>query len=213
MAPTGWPLYELRLRTPDLELRLPTEDELDELCRLARAGFHDPAEMPFLVPWTDRPSPQFEREFFKYHWGVRARWAPEHWELELAVFRDGEPIGFQSIFATDFPILREVKTGSWLGAAFQGRGYGKQMRTAVLQLAFEELGALAAESSAFTDNQASLAVSRALGYQPNGVDRAAPRGEPRELIRLRLTRERWQERRFCQVEISGIDACRDMFGV
>jgi RimJ/RimL family protein N-acetyltransferase len=208
-----WPLYDLRLRTPALELRLPTEDELVALCGVARAGIHDPAGMPFGVPWTDKPSPRFERDFLQFHWGVRARWSPASWTLTLAVFRDGEPMGLQDLGADNFAVLREVHTGSWLGRAFQGHGYGKQMRAAVLHLGFAELGAVAAASSAFVDNPASLAVSEALGYQPNGISRMAPRGEPRDHINLRLTRERWESRRFCEVEVTGLDACRDMFGV
>jgi RimJ/RimL family protein N-acetyltransferase len=206
-----WPPYDLRLRTPMLELRLPVEDELVELCRVARAGIHDPSVMPFEVAWTDRPSPQFERGFVQYHWGRRADWSPERWSLELAVFRDGEPIGVQGIGAETFSVLRAVHTGSWLGKAFQGHGYGKQMRAAVLELAFAGLGSRTAQSSAWVGNAASIAVSRALGYQDNGVSLAAPRGEPLEHRQLRLTREAWQANRYCEVEVVGLDACRDLF--
>lgn len=207
-----WPLYDLRLRTPALELRVPTEDELVALCRVARAGVHDPGEMPFSVPWTDKPSPQFEREFLQHHWGVRARWSPQQWTLGLAVFHDREPMGFQDLSAENFAVLREVRTGSWLGQVFQGRGYGKQMRAAVLHLAFAGLGAVAAGSSAMADNAASHAVSRALGYQDNGVGRQAPRGEPVDHRYFRLTRQRWEDHRYCEVEVDGLDSCRDMFG-
>jgi RimJ/RimL family protein N-acetyltransferase len=213
MGHPAWPLYDLRLRTPALELRLPTEDELVALCAVARAGVHDPAFMPFGIPWTDKPSPQFERDFLQYHWGVRAGWSTASWTLGLAVFHDGEPMGLQDVGAVNFAVLGEVHTGSWLGQAFQGKGYGKQMRAAVLHLAFAELGAVAATSSAFTDNAASQAVSRALGYQPNGVSRVAPRGEPRDHVAFRLTRDRWQAARYCEVEVAGLDSCRDMFGV
>jgi RimJ/RimL family protein N-acetyltransferase len=208
-----WPLYDLRLRTPALELRLPSEDELVALCGVARAGVHDPADMPFTVPWTDQPSPQFEREFLKFHWGVRSRWSPENWTLGLAVFHAGEPMGFQDLAAESFAVLRGVHTGSWLGKRFHGRGYGKQMRAAVLHLAFAELGAVAAHSGVFADNAASVGVSRALGYEPNGVGRKAPRGEPRDFLDLRLTRERWEARRHCEVEVAGLDTCREMFGI
>jgi hypothetical protein len=34
------PLWEIRLRTPRLELRLPTDDKLLELYRVAEAGIH-----------------------------------------------------------------------------------------------------------------------------------------------------------------------------
>jgi RimJ/RimL family protein N-acetyltransferase len=213
MAHPTWPLYDLRLRTSDLELRPPTEDELVALCSVAKAGIHDPTVMPFLVPWTDKPSPRFEREFMQHHWSVRAAWSPERWSLGLAAFHDGEPMGFQDLGAADFAVLREVVTGSWLGKAFQGRGFGKQMRAAVLHLAFAELGAVLARSSAFVDNPASMAVSRALGYQDNGVSRDVRRGEPAEHRQVMLTRDRWQAHRLCEVEVEGLDACRDMFGV
>ncbi|HYU50364.1 MAG TPA: hypothetical protein VEO91_10615 [Candidatus Limnocylindria bacterium] len=35
-----WPLFDLRLRTERLELRLPDDDELARLCAIARAGIH-----------------------------------------------------------------------------------------------------------------------------------------------------------------------------
>ena len=41
------PLHALRVRTPRLELRLPTEAELVELYEVAAAGIHPPEEMPF----------------------------------------------------------------------------------------------------------------------------------------------------------------------
>jgi RimJ/RimL family protein N-acetyltransferase len=208
-----WPLYDLRLRTPSLELRLPDEDELIALCRVAKAGVHDPDFMPFTVAWTDQPSPEFERGFIQFHWRTRAEWTPQKWRLELAVFHDGEPIGTQGIGADDFAVLREPGTGSWLGQRFQGRGFGKQMRAAVLQLAFAELGAVAARSGAYRDNAASLAVSRALGYEENGIARAIRRGQPADQILLRISRERWQAHRYCEVEVDGLDSCRDLFGV
>ncbi len=49
--PHPWPLFDLRLRTPHLELRLPTDDDLLDLMVLARHGIHDPGMTPFLFPW------------------------------------------------------------------------------------------------------------------------------------------------------------------
>jgi hypothetical protein len=50
-----WPLFDLRLRTPLLELRLPTDDDLLALLEVARAGIHDPTTTPFQVPWDELP--------------------------------------------------------------------------------------------------------------------------------------------------------------
>ena len=207
-----WPLFDLRLRTERLELRLPTEAEVVELLSVAKAGIHPPELMPFAVAWTDIPSPAFERQFMQYHWRTRATWSPEAWTLDLAVFLDGRPIGTQGLLATEFPVLRTVHTGSWLGLVHQGRGIGREMRQAVLALAFDHLGARYAESGAFTDNPASAAVSRAIGYEENGRSLKAPRGEARELVRYRLSAERWRARARPPVEVAGLEACRELFG-
>ena len=89
---------------------------------------------------------------------------------------------------------RTIDTGSWLGQAFQGRGYGKEMRSAVLSLAFDGLGAQIAETEAFLDNHASAGVSRALGYEENGLGSLAPEGVPRETQRFRMTVDDWRSR-------------------
>ena len=207
-----WPVFDLRISTGDVELRLPSDDEISALCELAREGVHDPATMPFLVPWTDKPSPRFERECVQYHWLQRATWTPERWSLDLACFVDGEIVGTQGLFANGFPVLRQVGTGSWVGRRFQGRGIGRHMRTAILHFAFDGLGAQAAHSGAIAGNTRSLGVSRALGYVENGTKVVAPRGEPTTEQLLVLTRERWACTPHAQVTITGLDACRDLFG-
>src|SRR6185436_7452016 len=66
-----WPLFDLRIRSEHLVLRLPTDDELVDLAELARSGIHGEDEMPFGVPWSTRPSPKFEIGFVQHHWGMR----------------------------------------------------------------------------------------------------------------------------------------------
>ncbi len=211
-----WPLYDLRVRTARLELHLPTEAELVKLATLARAGVHGDDEMPFAFPWSTIPSPGFEWGFARYHWRLRGSWEPEHWGLDLGVYVDGHPVGIQGLYAGDFARMHAVHSGSWLGRDHQGRGIGKEMRIAILALAFDGLGAEVAETEAFADNAASLGVSRATGYEENGVGRMAPHGEPRDTVRFRLTRERWlrvrAERRFPLVAIDDLAPCLPLFG-
>jgi RimJ/RimL family protein N-acetyltransferase len=120
-------------------------------------------------------------------------------------------VGVQSLSATDFAARREVKSGSWLGQAYQGRGVGKEMRTAILTLAFEGLGAEVAHSGGFADNETSLNVSRALGYHDNGRRTVERRGVAAELIELRLDRADWLGHAHLDVEIVGLGGCRDFF--
>jgi RimJ/RimL family protein N-acetyltransferase len=207
-----WPLFDLRLRTPRLELRSPTDEDVFGLLEVAQAGVHPANEMPFAVAWTDLASPAFERSFLQFLWGCRASWRPDAWHLPLAVVFEGRPIGIQELSATSFRILRTVDTGSWLGRAYQGQGIGTEMRAAVLALAFEGLDAEVAASGVIEGNEASRRVSEKLGYSPNGESRIAPRGTPVEHRFYRLPRTSWDPVRY-PVRIEHLDACREMFGL
>ena len=209
----AWPLFGLRIRSENLVLRLPTDDDLTAMLELAKGGIHPPDEMPFGVAWTDARGADFDRGYVQHHWRWRGTWRREEWWLNLMVERDGRPIGAQTISGEDFAVHRIVDTGSWLGLAHQGQGFGKEMRSAVLSFAFDALEARAATSSAFFDNGASIAVSRSLGYEDDGRGVLAPRGVSRETQRFRMTAEAWRSRPRPNVVIDGFEACREMFGL
>jgi RimJ/RimL family protein N-acetyltransferase len=206
-----WPLFGLVVRTPRLEIRLPREDEFGALLAVMAAGIHDPATMPFTMPFTDRPSPERERESAQWWWRQRAEWASEKWNLTGAVFVDGQVVGVQDINAERFATLRSVHTASWLGLAHQGKGIGKEMRQAILHLAFAGLGAQEAHSGAFFDNAPSLATSLAVGYERNGESLAPRRDGAARMVNVRIDRARWEERRRDDIEIVGLEGCLDMF--
>jgi RimJ/RimL family protein N-acetyltransferase len=209
--PDPWPLRDLVLRTPRLELRPDDDEGLRELVEVARAGVHPPEYMPFLHAWTDVDPREQGREMLQYFWSQRARVHPESWSVHFLVRHQGQVVGVQGMIGRDFGVLRSVSSGSWLGLAHQGRGFGSEMRAAVLQLAFDHLGAVEAASGAFVDNHASLRVSEKLGYRPNGTLRHVRRGEPVTEVVLRLEpagfiRPAWTLR------VEGLDACRASFG-
>jgi RimJ/RimL family protein N-acetyltransferase len=112
-------------------------------------------------------------------------------------------------------VLREVRTGSWLTRSAQRQGFGKEMRAAVLQLAFDGLGAVVARSGAFLDNQASAAVSKALGYRENGRHREAPRGEPNVMVDFELPREDWvsESAMLPRADVVGLKEALVMFSI
>jgi RimJ/RimL family protein N-acetyltransferase len=211
--PLHWPLFELRVRTPRVELRYPDDDLLDALLAVAAEGIHDPAVMPFQHPWTDRPPGDFERGFLQFHWRNRGSWEPAAWSFDLAVIVDGDPVGMQGMVAADFARLRSFETGSWLGQAHQGRGIGKAMRAAILHLGFAGLGAEVATTGAWEDNHASLGVTRALGYRPNGERYELRRGERARQLRFVMKRAEWEPGRRDDIVVEGIDACRPLFGI
>jgi len=201
----------LTLSTPDLELRLPTGEELACLADVASEGVHSADFMPFLVPWTAGTPAEVARTVIQNYWRRCGEWQPDNWALLLTVFKDGQPIGVQSMRAKNFAITREVATGSWLGRRFQGRGYGTQMRAAMLELAFTGLNADTAISGSLIDNEASLGVSRKLGYRLDGVGREVVNGKLRIDQRLRLDRLDW--RAPFLVPVKGLEGCLSEFGL
>jgi len=206
-----WPLFDLVVRTPRLELRLPREDEFPDVVALADEGIHDPDTMPFFVAWTDVEPARRARESAQWLWGRRADWSVDKWTFTGAVFVDGAVVGIQDVGAERFGAVRSVETGSWLGRAHQGQGLGREMREAVLHLAFAGLGAEEALSGAFEDNAASLATSRAIGYVENGEARGPRRDGSGRTIRFRLDRATWERHRRGDIEIHGLDRCLELF--
>jgi RimJ/RimL family protein N-acetyltransferase len=204
-------LGAVRVRTPRLELRLASDDELRALARVARGGVHPPERTPFAVPWTDRAQlPGFVEEFVAFHRGQLEAWNADDWNLNLVAFLAGRPVGSQSLRGERFAETRIVDTGSWLGSPWQNRGLGAEMRAGVLELAFRGLDAIAAKSGAFADNPQSARVSAKLGYREVGEATVFPRGTPvRERI-FRIERAAWTSP--VAVELEGVEPALPLFG-
>jgi RimJ/RimL family protein N-acetyltransferase len=208
----AWPLFDLRLRFRGLVLRPATEIDLPLLAAIQPDDYeHDPhAELlPGLELRQNRA-----RLCYQSYWRSVGTWSPSAWRLEFAVESDGAVVGMQFLQAEQFPVLRTVDTGSWLIPAVRGRGLGVAMRLAVLGLAFDRLGALAAVTSARTDNAASLGVSRRIGYSDNGVCLTDSAQGAVELIQLRLTAAAWHAAGHgAEVTATGFGPCRPWFGL
>jgi len=207
-----WPLFDLRLATPGLALRPMTEADLAALADLLPDDVEqDPAATAY-----DVGDARTGRGIISHqsYWTAYGTWRPSAWRLNFVVRVAGEIVGVQELEGNDFLSLRTVDTSSFLISAARGQGYGKQMRGAVLALAFGPLQAQAAITSAWHDNHASLGVSRALGYRPNGESLHA-RGERVDVMQhMRLRRADWlASGRGDHVAISGFDACRPLFGL
>lgn len=213
MLSQHWPLFDLRIRTPRLELRYPSDRDLAALADLAREPVHDPDFMPFTTPWTRAASPAREQNALRFWWRLRAGLDIEDWTLPFMVLDGGEPVGVQDLKGSRFPVTRSVFTGSWLVQRHQGRGVGKEMRAAVLHLAFAGLDAVEAHTSAFADNPASLGVTHALGYQPNGAQIDDREGLPTRHLRFLLTRTGWEQRRRTDITVEGLEPCLKFLGL
>ncbi|MBL7255763.1 GNAT family N-acetyltransferase [Paractinoplanes lichenicola] len=209
-----YPPLNVEVRTPRLTLAGASDKLLERLVPVVRAGVADVEPWPFDDPisfYADNP--EREWKWLQGIWRGRGRVTPELWRLYFVVLVDGEAVGMQDLVGRKFTQFGTVTSFSWLAPGRRGQGLGKEMRTAILHLAFAGLGAREASSDAFADNAASNAISRGLGYEPNGTDWDTRRGEPGLIQQWRLTREAWERTRRDDVELTGVAACLPVLGV
>jgi RimJ/RimL family protein N-acetyltransferase len=214
MESFDWPLPGLTIRTPDLLLRPTTEADLPAIVLTVSADVASDPRLPRFPGLDERISRGVSAH--QSYWRSVGNWSVDNWRLDFVVVVGDRIVGVQSLEGEDFPVLRTVDTASHLALDARGRGWGKQARRAVLALAFGPLGAEYAITSAWHHNAASLGVSRALGYRPNGESRQrSDSGQGADtMVHLRLSRTDWEASGQPEaIEISGFDRCRPLFGL
>lgn len=212
---SSYPPLDLRITTPRLELRGATDDLLERLAPAVRQG-KATADPP---PWDD-PSAFYEldpdervRRWLQGIWRGRGTVRPDRWRLYFVVMVDGEPVGMQDLTGNEFDSFGTVESTSWVSSDVRRRGIGTEMRSAILHLAFDGLGAEEAHSEAAVDNAGSNGVSKRLGYERNGTAWATHQGQPVLGQRWRLGRETWAASRRHDIEMSGVEGCRATLGL
>lgn len=205
-----WPIRGIVLRTADLELRVMTEADLPSVFEALPDDLEqDPLATTFVG--LDRPANRRAVAAQDY-WRAMGTWSPDEWRLPFLARREGQLVGGQWLEGPAFVRDRTVDSASWLVADERGRGYGKQMRVAALELAFRHLAAVAAISSAVLTNAASLGVSRALGYTDTHTSVLEHSGET--LQHVRLERAAWEASGHGRsVRVDGVQAALPFFGL
>lgn len=205
-----WPLHGLHVRTADLDLRPVTEADLAELCEVFPGDVDlDPAATRYAA--IDGAANR-RVILAQGYWRQLGLWSPHDWSLPFAVRRRGELIGTQTLEGPDWTAERTVDSSSWLVTAARGRGFGKQMRAAVLELAFGHLGARTAITSAVVTNEASLGVSRSLGYVETHQSVLGHSNET--LQHLRLEAAAWSASGLgADVRVDGVGPTLPFFGL
>ena len=202
----------MRIIEGDLELKVVGDDDVPGLVDLALSGVHDPQQMPFSTPWTDDDPAELPANNVRYYSSIRAGFTPDSFSLQFAVRHRRELVGVQGFGARDFALTRTGETGSWLGRRFHGLGLGTRMRRAVCAFVFDGLEAVEITSGAFVDNPASLAVSRKVGYLPNGTVRLKRRpGEVAVDQKLVLTPATFV--RGAPIQVTGLAPLRAFLGL
>ncbi|MFD6072684.1 GNAT family N-acetyltransferase, partial [Amycolatopsis lurida] len=139
---SAYPPLNVQVHTPRLSLLGATDELLERLVPTVREGVVTEPPWPFDDPASlYEDGPEREWRWLRGIWLGRGRVNASQWRLYFVVVVDGEPVGMQDLIGTDFATFGTVTTFSWLGPGVRGRGLGKEMRQAVLHLAFEGFGA------------------------------------------------------------------------
>jgi len=210
MGGWSWPLHGIGLHTADLDLTVMTEADLPTMWAL----LPDDLELnPHATTYAGLDVPANRRAVLAQgYWRALGMWSPDDWALPFVVRSAGTVVGAQWLEGPDWRSDRTVDSSSWLVAGARGRGLGRQMRAAVLALAFGSLGAEAAISSAVADNAPSLGVSRSLGY--HDTHRSVLEHSGQTLQHVRLDRATWDASgRSRHVVVEGVDPALPLFGL
>src|SRR5262249_1597778 len=107
-----WPLFDLRLSTPDLRLRPMAEADLAVIGDLMLDGF---AMGPGLATY-EFDAPRLGRGVLPRQlcWRACGTWRPQAWRLSFVVrSAAGEILGVQELEGNEFPTLRTVDSSSF----------------------------------------------------------------------------------------------------
>ena len=209
-----WPLFDLRIRSEHLVLRLPTDDELDRPCRAGPIRHPRRGRDAVRGAVVDAAEPRVRD---------RIRPAPLDDAWRRGRPRNGGSTWPSSGTASSSPPRRSrpkaSRSTTWSTPArgspggSSGRGSARRCGARSWRSPSTISVPSVAESEAFLDNAASNAVSQSLGYEPNGFGRLAPEGVSRETAKYRMTRAVWEARPRPTVEVDGLDRCRALFGI
>lgn len=191
----------LMLRCGEATLRLASERDDELIVGLMPADFdHDPT-----FPRDPALTLLEHRQAWMRHWlrGFRDPASPDDWFLPFVVSTHDGPVGFQVLEGKGFWRHRQVDSSSFLEPKARGRRLGIAMRTAVLFLAFDVLGAEKAVTAARPDNIPSKRVSERVGYVATGRKNPVVADAIRPIDTYELTRARWDFLVHQPVEISG----------
>lgn len=152
-----------------------------ETKRLILRPFEE-ADLPFITRWINQPEMRaFLAVRTPYSQSAEAEWLksimhqpvpPREIVFAVALKETGELIGAIGLHLIDW-INRRATTGSYIGdKEHRGKGFGKEMKLAVLEYAFETLDLQKIKSEANADNLASIACLKSCGYVQEGIRRS-----------------------------------------
>lgn len=155
------------------------------------------------IVWNWRNSERVRAVFYTDHeipWEEHLAWyerSKTDDSIQPMLFEcGGEPAGVVNFTKIDRQVGSSV-WGFYLGDLGAPKGSGSIMGVLALDYAFADLGLQKVIGESFVSNEVSVRYHLRLGFREVAGERqrVRKRGETREVVRLELTAQRWQDRR------------------
>lgn len=156
----------MELKTKRLILRKPRMSDWKDI--VEGIGEYDVAKRLISVPY-----PYFKKDAISWLKKTIKNWdkmEKRHFLIELK--SEKRVIGCMSLDGIN-RFMGIAKTGSWINKKYWRNGYITEAKIAVNDFAFDKLKLRRLESQVFTDNKASNATQKKMGYKLEGVKRKA----------------------------------------
>ena len=171
-----WPLFDLQVRTPVLELRYIDDALATELAQLAARGIHDLTSCH--SRFRGRTSPHRDSSVLRCSGiGRLAETSAAHWHLTLAAIVDGIAIGMTKPRRRPFCDVARVRERLVARSRTPRTRLGQGDARGHVASRLRGARSRCATTGAWQDNGPSLGVTRSLGYSTQGSRRAVRRGE------------------------------------
>ena len=181
-----WPLFDLRVRTPRLELRYIDDELATELALLAAEGYPRPSHHAVRTsrgPMSSRR--ELERNTMQFYWRCRAETSPKSWSINLATIVDGKRRWDDGADGPRLPDAAPVRNRVVARPRVPGPGHRQRDASRIAATRLHRLRCGIATTGAWHDNGPSLGVTRSLGYAENGHKRMMRRDSRRRAVAVR----------------------------
>lgn len=187
-------MADLRAHGPTLTLRLPRDEDAEDLLRFA-----SDAEVTASFSWGPYRSVDEARAWLSTLPGERERGE----KLDLAVVhRDDDAVVGVTGLSELSPRDRRGITGTWLGKPYWGTGVNAESKALLARIAFDALGFERLGSIANVKHLRSQAALAKLGFRREGVLRAWHRhGDVfHDVVAFSLLRSEWRRSPLARIE-------------
>lgn len=205
-------MFGLEVRTPRLVLRYPDDEDALALAELGALGVHDADATPFSIQWTSVPPPHQQRNTLAFLWDQRSTAQREDWHLPLVTVVDGEVAARRVCRRCRGPCFARWAPGH--GSGGRTRAGASAPRCGPLRWTSRSPASARCAPPPVhgRTTRPSLAVTRRLGYRPNGEVRGVGKGEAVLMRRFAMDRAVWEANRHGDIGLVGAEAVAELFG-